>query len=211
MEAMHYRYHPLIARLRELVTELGPVQHLQCWTSFIITDPRDIRYDYDLAGGALMDGGCYAIDCLRLLGGGEPTVTGALADPWPSARAGAEAADRAAAVRLAFPGGATGWFDSAFTRDGEFRADVHVSCRDGQVWMQNFIPAHRGRVIATRKGSVIADERATGDTTSYTYQLRAFAAAITADGPVPTSAAQAVSTMRVIDAAYRAAGLARRP
>jgi predicted dehydrogenase len=66
-------------------------------------------------------------------------------------------------------------------------------------------------VIATRKGSVIADERATGDTTSYTYQLRAFAAAITADGPVPTSAAQAVSTMRVIDAAYRAAGLARRP
>ena len=211
MEAMHYRYHPLIARLRELVTELGPVQHLQCWTSFIITDPRDIRYDYDLAGGALMDGGCYAIDCLRLLGGGEPTVTGALADPWPSARAGAEAADRAAAVRLAFPGGATGWFDSAFTRDGEFRADVHVSCRDGQVWMQNFIPAHLGRVIATRKGSVIADERATGDTTSYTYQLRAFAAAITADGPVPTSAAQAVSTMRVIDAAYRAAGLARRP
>ncbi len=182
MEAMHYRYHPLIARLRELVTELGPVQHLQCWTSFVIADPGDIRYDYDLAGGALMDGGCYAIDCLRLLGGGEPDVTGALADPWPSARAesgdSGRAADRAMAVRLGFPGSATGWFDSAFTRDGDFRADVHVSCRDGQVRMQNFILAHRGRLIATRQGSVIADERATGDTTSYTYQLRAFAAAI---------------------------------
>ena len=45
-----------------------------------------------------MDGGCYAIDCLRLLGAGdgqsEPSVTGALADPvapdaagpWPIAR-----------------------------------------------------------------------------------------------------------------------------
>ena len=218
MEAMHYRYHPLIARLRELVTELGPVQHLQCWTSFVIPDPHDIRYDYDLGGGALMDGGCYAIDCLRLLGGGEPVVTGALADPWPSARAksgeagdSGEAADRAMAVRLAFPGGATGWFESAFTRDGGFRADVHVSCRDGQVWMENFILAHFGRLIATRNGSVIADERATGDTTSYTYQLRAFATAIAAGDPAPTSAAQAISTMRVIDDAYRAAGLARRP
>ena len=215
MEAMHYRYHPLIQRLRELVTELGPVQHLQCWTSFVITDPDDIRYDYDLAGGALMDGGCYAVDCLRLLGGGEPSVSGALADPWPSSRGesgdSGKVADRATAVRLAFGGGATGWFESAFTRDGEFRADVHVSCRDGQVWMQNFILAHLGRLVATRNGSVIADEHATGDTTSYTYQLRAFAAAIAAGGPVPTSAAQAVATMRVIDDAYRAAGLALRP
>ena len=212
MEAMHYRYHPLIQRLRELVTELGPVQHLQCWTSFVITDPDDIRYDYDLAGGALMDGGCYAVDCLRLLGGGEPTVSGALADPWPSSRGeSGEAADRATAVRLVFPGGATGWFESAFTRDGEFRADVHVSCRDGQVWMQNFILAHLGRLVATRKGSEIADERATGDTATYSYQLRAFAAAIEAGDPVPTSAAQAVPTMRVIDDAYRAAGLALRP
>ena len=74
MEAMHYRYHPLTRRLSELVAELGPVQHLQCWTSFAIADPDDIRYDFDLGGGALMDGGCYAIDCLRLLGAsGEPS------------------------------------------------------------------------------------------------------------------------------------------
>jgi predicted dehydrogenase len=227
MEAMHYRYHPLIRRLAEVVAELGPVQHLQCWTSFVIEDPEDIRYDYDLAGGALMDGGCYAIDCLRLLGGGEPSVSGALADPWPSSGDAdpGQAADRAVAVRLAFPGGATGWFESAFTRTGEFRADVHVSCRDGQVWLQNFILAHLGRLVATREGSLIADEQGGGDTT-YTYQLRAFAAAVEANGadgadgadgagpggdPLPTSAAEAVPTMRVIDGVYRAAGLAPRP
>jgi len=239
MEAMHYSYHPLIQRLRDLVAELGPVQHIQCWTSFVIEDPDDIRYDYDLAGGALMDGGCYAIDCLRLLGGGDPSVSGALADPWPGGAAGEreaaagereaaagereaaagerEAADRAMAVRLAFPGGATGWFESAFTRDGEFRADVHVSCRDGQVWMQNFIQAHQGRLMAARKGVLVADEHGSGDTT-YTWQLRAFAAAIAAanegnpaDEALPTSAARAVATMRVIDDAYRAAGLALRP
>ncbi len=211
MEAMHYRYHPLIRRLRELVGELGPVRHIQCWTSFVIGNEDDIRYDYDLGGGALMDGGCYAIDCLRLLGPGEPEVTAALADPYLRVpgrgpdRAGA-AADRAMAVRLAFPGDATAWFESAFTLDGEFRADVHVSCQHGHVWVRDFIRAHWGHLVAVRNGSVLADERGSGDTT-YTEQLRVFAAAIAGAGDVPTSAAHAVTTMRLIDDAYRAAGL----
>ena|SRR5271157_715355 len=213
MEAMHYRYHPLTRRLSELVAELGPVRHLQCWTSFVIADPDDIRYDFDLGGGALMDGGCYAIDCLRLLGASErqsePSVTGALADPVAPDPGGA-AADRSMAVRLAFPGGATGWFESSFTMDGEFRADVHAICQDGQVRMENFIFGHKGRLVATRNGSVVADEQGGGDST-YVGQLRAFAAAIAQGDPVPTSAAHAVTTMRVIDDAYRAAGLPPRP
>jgi predicted dehydrogenase len=209
MEAMHYRYHPLIGRLSELTGELGPVRHIQCWTSFVISDPGDIRYDYALGGGALMDGGCYAIDCLRLLGPGEPAVTAALADP--SGEPSGAVADRAMAVRLAFPGGATGWFESAFTRDGEFRADVHVSCEDGTVWVRDFIRAHRGQLVAVRNGSVLADERGGGDTT-YVEQLRAFARAVVTGATVPTSAplstaGHAVITMRLIDDAYRAAGL----
>ena len=213
MEAMHYRYHPLTRRLSELVAELGPVRHLQCWTSFVIADLDDIRYDFDRGGGALMDGGCYAIDCLRLLGAsegqGEPSVTGALADPVAPDPRGA-AADRSMAVRLAFPGGATGWFESSFTMDGELRADVHAICAGGQVRLQNFIFGHKGRLVATRNGSVLADEQGGGDST-YVAQLRAFAGAIAKGYPVPTSAAHAVTTMRVIDDAYRAAGLLPRP
>jgi predicted dehydrogenase len=211
MEAMHYRYHPLTRRLQDVVRELGPVRHIQCWTSFAIENELDIRYDYDLGGGALMDGGCYAIDCLRLLGPGEPSVTAALADPFLPAsgrgpdRAGA-AADRAMAVRLAYPGGATAWFESAFTLDGEFRADVHVSCRNGHVWMQNFIFPRRGHLVAVEHGSVFADRRGGGETT-YAGQLRAFAAAIAGGEQVPTSAEHAVTTMRLIDDAYQAAGL----
>ena len=216
MEAMHYRYHPLIQRLTEVVDELGPVREIQAWTSFAIVNPGDIRYDYGLAGGALMDGGCYALDCLRLLGAGdgqsdgqgEPSVTGALADP-VDAGAGAAAADRSLAVRLAFPGGATGWFESTFTRDGAFRADLHVICEDGLVHLDNFIFPLRGRLTATREGTVVADEPGGGEST-YVYQLRAFAAAIASGGPVPTSAASALVTMRLIDDAYRAAGLAPR-
>jgi predicted dehydrogenase len=208
MEAMHYRYHPLIGRLREVTGELGAVRHLQCWTGFAIASPDDIRYDFTLAGGALMDGGCYALDVLRLLGGDEASVTGALADP---VTGDTEAtADRSLAVRLAFPGGATGWFESSFTRDGEFRADLHVICEDGLVHLDNFIFPHRARLVATKDGAVVADETGTEETT-YVYQLRAFAAAIAGGDPVPTSAAHAAVTMRLIDDAYRAAGLTVRP
>ena len=208
MEAMHYRYHPLTRRLVDVVAELGPVRHIQCWTQFVISDLDDIRYDFDLAGGALMDGGCYALDCLRLLGGHDPSVTAALADPCPpvAGHGPGAVADRSMTVQLAFPGGATGWFESSFTMDGEFRADVHVICQDGHVWLKDFIFAHRGRLIATRNGAVTADEQGGGDST-YVYQLRAFAAAVAGGDQVPTSASHAVTTMRLIDDAYRAAGL----
>jgi predicted dehydrogenase len=200
MEAMHYRYHPLIGRLREAAAELGPVRHIQCWTSFVIANPGDIRYDYSLGGGALMDGGCYAIDFIRLLGPGEPSVTGALADATP------DQVDRSLAVRLGVPDGGTGWFDSSFTRDGEFRAEAHVICRDGHLWLSNFIFPQAGRLVAVRDGAVLLDEQGGGDT-SYVWQLRAFASAVLEGAPVPTSAAHAVTTMRLIDDAYRAAGL----
>ena len=141
-------------------------------------------------------------------------MTGALADPYlrlPGHSAGhpgpaGAVADRATAVSLAFPGGATAWLESSFTLDGQSRAEVHVIGEHGHVWVTDFIQAHDGRLVAVRDGSVLADERGAGDTT-YTMQLRAFAAAVTGGAPVPTSAAHAVGTMRLIDDAYRAAGL----
>ena len=204
MEAMHYRYHPLIERLTEVVKTLGPVRRIQAWTSFVIEDPADIRYDYALGGGALMDGGCYALDCMRLLGG-TPEVAAAVSDATGDGRV-----DVALAARLSFPGGAAGWFESAFTRDGEFRADIHVACENGTAWVRNFILAHDGELIVTRDGGdPVPDDswRSGTEMTTYAWQLRAFAQAITDSAPVATSAAEAVTTMRLIDAAYRAAGL----
>ena len=217
MEAMHYRYHPLVRRMASLISEgaIGTPEHAQAWTSWPIPDMGDIRYDYALGGGALMDGGCYAIDCLRLVAeqvsAAEPSVTGALADPLPG-----EPVDRSLAARLAFPGGPTGWFESSFTREGEFRADVHVIGDRGRLWLNNFVNAQEGRLrMISPNGAVASDEmasdlrRSDGDAadTTFVWQLRAFAAAITDGAPFPTTADSAAMTMRVIDNAYRAAGL----
>jgi predicted dehydrogenase len=50
-----------------------------------------------------------------------------------------------------------------------------------------------------------------GTRSSYTYQLEALTRTVRAGEPFPTDADDAVATMGLIDACYRAAGLAPRP
>jgi predicted dehydrogenase len=70
----------------------------------------------------------------------------------------------------------------------------------------NFIaPQYFNRLSVTVDGKKTS-ERVKGEAT-YTAQLRAFAAAVNEGGPILTSAEDAVVTMRLIDAIYRAAGM----
>ena len=54
MEAFHYRYHPLALRVEEIVAsgELGTLERVETALCFPLPKFSDIRYDYDLAGGA---------------------------------------------------------------------------------------------------------------------------------------------------------------
>ena len=93
LEAFHWRYHPLAARMLEVIAsgELGAVRHVEARFCVPLLLPGDIRYRLDLAGGATMDTGCYAIHVVRTLAGAEPEVVSAearLASPastagWP--------------------------------------------------------------------------------------------------------------------------------
>ena len=80
MEAFHWRYHPLAERIRGIIAsgELGKVRNIETYMCIPLPLPNDIRFDIGLAGGALMDTGCYAIHQLRAFadatGAGEPHV-----------------------------------------------------------------------------------------------------------------------------------------
>jgi predicted dehydrogenase len=216
MEAMHYRYHRLAqVMVDQLALIAGPeadrhdgVRHIHCTVSFPLDSLDDIRYRYDLAGGATMDAGCYAIDCVRLLGPGRPEVVAALAtEQGPRL-------DRSMYAFLRFPGGATAWLDVSLTQGGKLRADVHVVGTQGQMRVQNFIhPYVRFRVTtktAQHAESISSDPGESPDTT-YLGQLRAFAAAVLRGEPFPTTPEHAIVTMELIDDIYRAAGLPLRP
>ena len=71
MEAFMYRFHPRTLALAELVArgDIGEVRLLRSSFGFTVTDTANVRLSAELAGGALMDVGCYAVNAARMLAG----------------------------------------------------------------------------------------------------------------------------------------------
>jgi predicted dehydrogenase len=202
MEAFHYRYHPLARRMREVVAggELGPLRYLEASVCFALPRFSDIRYSYELAGGATMDAGCYAINCLRLLGPGEPRVVDA------RAKLHGRDVDRAMTASFLFPGGVTGRVTASLWSSQVLRVGVKAVGDQGVLRVLNFLSPQVYNRLTVSANGYTRRERIRGEAT-YTYQLRAFAAAVLRGEPVITTPDDAVATMTLIDDVYRAAGL----
>ena len=109
MEAFMYRCHPQIARLSELLQSavIGQVRVIQSTFAFNAQfDPASRLYNSALAGGGIMDVGCYCVSGARLVAG---IATGqAFADPeqlTAVAHIGETNVDEYALASLTFPGG----------------------------------------------------------------------------------------------------------
>src|SRR2546429_899279 len=76
MEACMYRFHPQNARVRDLVKAgaVGEVGQVRAGFGFRMhpLNPTNVRLQRDLAGGALMDVGRYAVNAARIIFGDEP-------------------------------------------------------------------------------------------------------------------------------------------
>ncbi|MFI5589329.1 Gfo/Idh/MocA family protein [Amycolatopsis sp. NPDC051758] len=203
MEAFHYRYHPLALRVEEIVAsgELGTLERVETALCFPLPKFSDIRYDYHLAGGALMDAGCYAVHMARTFGGGEtPTVVSA------SAKLRSPRVDRAMTAELKFPSGHTGRVTCSMWSSSFLKIGAKVTGSKGSISVFNPLAPQAYHRFSVRIGGARRTEKFPRRA-SYAYQLDAFAAAVLHGEPVKTSAADAVETMTVIDEIYRAAGL----
>ncbi|OPX41924.1 glucose--fructose oxidoreductase precursor [Ruminiclostridium hungatei] len=74
MEAFAYRHSPLTVKVKELVDSgaIGKVKFMESHFSFMLKDPKDVRFFDSLAGGATYDIGCYNINVIRYIIGEEP-------------------------------------------------------------------------------------------------------------------------------------------
>jgi predicted dehydrogenase len=205
MEAFHYRYHPLIARALALLGDgaIGQTTHVETELCFPLPRFNDIRYSLPLAGGALMDAGCYAVHSLRTLGRAEPEVVTA------SATLHAPDVDRAMTAGLRFPDGATGRVRCSMWSRRLLGVSARVVGRAGELRIFNYIAPQVYHRLSIRSGTRRWHERVPGEAT-YTHQLRAFRSAVRDGTPVLTGPDDAIANMTVIDAIYRAAGLSPR-
>ncbi|WP_406440731.1 Gfo/Idh/MocA family oxidoreductase [Streptomyces sp. NBC_01613] len=210
MEGFHYLFHPLTRRLHELLAdgELGDVQRVEAMVAIQAPADTDPRWSLPLAGGAVMDLGCYSLHALRMLApwaGGAPRLVSARGGE----RAGAPGVDEWLDAELEFPGGATGSARCHMAYD-----KLEMSCRivgsRGEAYAPNFVLPQMDDRIVVRTEEGERTERL-GTRSSYTYQLDAFAAHVREGTPLPLDADDAVATMTLIDECYRAAGFEPRP
>jgi predicted dehydrogenase len=207
MEAFHYRYHPLFMRARQLVEDgaVGAVQRVETWMCFPLPLFGDIRYQLDLAGGATMDAGCYAIHMARHLAGAEPTVEAA------RAKLRSPGVDRAMQVDLDFGGGATGRATCSMWSSKLLHVGFRVTGDEGVLRVLNPAGPNIYHRLSLRGRSGRRVEHLSRRPT-YEFQLEAFCRAVGGGPPPLTGTADAIANMEVIDAAYRQAGLEpRRP
>lgn len=205
MQAFHYRYHALTARMLEIIAagELGEIQRIEA--RFCIPLPvEDIRWNLGLAGGALMDTGGYAVHLVRTLAGAEPNVLSA------RAKLRRPGVDRLLQAEFDFADGRTGAVTAGLLSAHLLSIAAKVAGSAGTLAVTNFVmPQYWHRLtVRTERGK--RTERLAKGPSSYAAQLRAFADAVLHGGPVLTDVADAIATMRVIDACYHAAGLPRR-
>jgi xylose dehydrogenase (NAD/NADP) len=102
IEGFMYRAHPLTKAIMDVIRagEIGTLQLIR--TSFCYRTSKvagNIRFDPKLAGGALMDIGCYCINFSRLFAGEEPAAMSAVG------RLHSSGVDQLAAGTMAFPSG----------------------------------------------------------------------------------------------------------
>ena len=201
-EAFHYRYHPLMARLKQILDagELGSIRRIQACLCVPLFNPSDIRYRYELGGGAMLDVGCYSINIVRFLTGEEPRVASA------RARLVRPQVDRFMEGELTFPGGATGRFMASTASIYLWRSSVRIQCDAGELSVFSPFHPHSYHHLIVRGPNGRRLERVPGKTTFH-HQLSAFACAIRGGPLPPTHAEDAVANLRVIDAAYVCAGL----
>jgi predicted dehydrogenase len=205
MEAFHYRYHALSQRLLEIIStgELGEVRRIETWMC-IPLPVKNIRWDLKLAGGSLMDVGCYAIHLLRTLAGAEPKVRSA------HAKLLGAGIDRWLRAQLEFADGRTGTITASMLAWPLLSAGARVTGTRGYLQVFNpYAPQHWHRLqVQTASGQRV--EQVPRRPSTYNAQLQAFTAAVLHGEPFPTGLDDAIANMRVIDACYAAAGLPRR-
>jgi predicted dehydrogenase len=200
-EALMWRHHPQALRLAALVAggAIGDLRMVRAAFSFPLSDPRDARLLEDLAGGGLMDVGCYCISAARMLAG-EPVSVTAQQVLAPSG------VDCRLAATLAHEDDVLTHFDCAL--DLPDRSELEAIGSDGVLSVSD--PWHSVTTgIELRVGSRRPEHFDIPDANPYACELDDLAGAVAGEHPPRLGPADALGQARTIDAVLRAAASGR--
>jgi predicted dehydrogenase len=202
MEAFMYRFHPQHARVRELIDAgaIGELRAVRTAFTFMLEPfpPQNVRLKADLAGGALMDVGCYTVNAARMLFGEEPR--------WASAQwdfREAFGVEVTLAGVLGFSDNRMATFDCGFRASGQ--GYYLAAGTTGQIEVPNaFVPPANELSLYVSDAAGRREERIPG-VDQYRLEAEEFADALLARRPLRIPPSDAVGTLRAIEALHRSA------
>jgi len=239
LEAFHYRFHPAAHRVKQILEsgELGAIKSistkLEIFKGFV--KPDDIRFNYSIGGGALMDMGCYTISSARYFAGANPTsVLSASHEIQPPTTN----VDRRTTATLAFPSSVVATISCDLAIPPHFgfipvfpRINALIECEGGEVDMMNYImptlyhsitvktrdpksAGGKGRKTRVEKVYTFTDGEGKGEPwwTTYRYQLEEFVNKLKGR-PTRTwvTKEDSIANMECIESIYAKTGVGSRP
>lgn len=196
MEAFMWRFHPVHLCAREWVRsgEIGDLLLFRTAFSFTIPREDNIRLNPALAGGAIMDVGCYCISRSRYFFDSEPTHVVAHADIDPEYKV-----DMLASGTLIFPTGRA-LFDCGFALP--YRCDYEIVGSKGRITCPNAIlPGERAEVYLHRDSGTLC-ETFTG-VNQWSLEFEHLSKSIVEGTPLAYDMDDAIRQQKVIDSVHR--------
>ncbi|KAJ6581833.1 hypothetical protein B0H19DRAFT_518190 [Mycena capillaripes] len=225
LEAFHYRFHPVAHRVKAIIEsgELGAVKSTHTTLTLFsgYMKANDIRFDYALGGGALMDMGCYTISSMRYFAGADPTSVLSAEHKLQSPQI-----DRRTTAKFALPGSITSTILCDLAVPPTLKVipsmpemNAVIKCEKGEIKVMNYImPTFYHSITVTKEGKSRVEKAYTfpdlGEPwwTTYRYQLEAFVNKVKGRTPHAwITKEDSIKNMEVIESVYAKTGLGSRP
>jgi len=192
MEAFMWRFHPQHQRARQAIDDgvIGPVRLVRGAFTFVIARQPNVRLDRSLAGGSVMDVGCYPISGARFYFADEPTTVCARGTIDPEYQV-----DMSMAGVLEFPQGLA-LIDCGFHLP--FRSDLEIAGDKGTIYIPKaWLPDEEATLILN--GQTVKLPPAN----QYVNEFEHFSQCILQNTPPRYGPDDAIRQMRVVDAVLR--------
>lgn len=197
-EAFMYRFHPQTQRVKQMIDDgaIGEVAMMSATFSFQIRagNEDNIRLQKDLAGGALMDVGCYCVNSMRYMIGSEPTRGTAYAQFGD--------VDEHITAILEFPSGALGHLDASLRLPYTHTYEIRGTKGRIQVptsYVPNYLSGEPTTIHYLRADNLDLDIIEIPATDHYQVMVEDFADALINNRPPKFDPQDGVENLRVTD------------
>ena len=197
LDAYHHSFHPTFIRAKEIIKrgDIGEIKEIK--GRFTVNIPRpDIRFDYNLSGGAFMDPGCYLVHALVHFFEDFPEIvsTEVKRDKTDSR------IDIKSKAELLIGGKTKAEIYSSLESKKDMEIWIEFLGEEGSLKIDNYVRSEGGKLCLRGKDNITKEESFSSKST-FSHQLDKFLTLVQ-EGPNENLANESKKIMKLLDELY---------